>query len=129
MATYKIAGKIQKVTFDGAAKMKSIFVIPDQEYSLKNSDKNYAILMPNKDNAFQALAVEYKKEIEFEFKLKMKTSFSLEAGKRVEMELEEEKASGDVTLKQKVEEIDSSGVKKEVLIEIKYNLKKFSLLV
>ncbi len=81
MATYKIAGKIQKVTYDASAKFKSVSIEPDQEYSLKNGDKKYAMLMPDKDNAFQALAVEYKKEIEFEFK--PETSISLETGKRM----------------------------------------------
>ena len=89
MPTYKIVGKIQKVTYgvnnEDASKIKSISIKPDQEYSLKNGDKNYAMLMPEGAGACQALAVEYKKETEFDFQ--MAIGCPLQVEKRVLMTL------------------------------------------
>ncbi len=106
MPTYKIAGKIQKVEFKKHKtnlKVFSLTLTPDQNYFLKDDAHNFAVLVPGDEGSNQALAVKCKKEISFEFDTSLNIS-SLEAGKRMELELEEND-SGKVTL---VSDMDAS---------------------
>lgn len=94
MPTYKIAGKIQKVEYDtsNTATFK-LFLAPDGDYSLKNDDKHYALMLLVDNETVETLALEYAKTVTFEFTLP--NGLILETGKHVELGLEIVKDGSD----------------------------------
>lgn len=86
MPNYKIAGKIQKITYNNnssALVLSSISILPDADYTLKDGEKNYAVLLPTNDNGCQVIGGKYDKEIEIQ--LASGANISVCPGKRVEI--------------------------------------------
>ena len=105
-AIYKIAGKIQKIEYSKIPATGSnffIFLVPDQNCSLKDGDTNYAVLLPEDAASTEAKSLAYKQAIKvdltnFDFD-KLPVKLHLEPGKRVMMVLDDSTGGISLTIK------------------------------